>query len=480
VVVPSGATLSFWSQVGKPAGARGYVEGRQIQEGCVVPAIAGGVCQLSNALYSLALECGFEVTERHPHTRALPNGAWSAGRDATVAWNHIDLRFRACTEAMLRVRLSSDELVVQFLGRAPVQSKESRVDAVMQEGIESCETCGMSQCWRHRGFDHASVGAKTAWLLDQVWPEYAEYLGGTRGKDDSLLLVLDGEKRKAQRYAWPTGGLATTEAKWIALRRSFASRRLSEQGAERQRSSLAFDQRLALHFAKKLRFDVPHVVVAQNLLPFLWSSGALGGRTFDVLMTRRPMHDLQRVLDEQFHLHPERRLLADFRAPDEVVQAEREALACASKVLTPHPEIAATFGERAVLLDWSLPKAKGAVRGDRIAFPGPTVSRKGAYELRDAARELGLKLRLCGSELEGPGFWEGLDVDRAAGDWLDGCCAVVQPAVLEDQPRKLLRAIAEGVPVIATAACGVSHLPGVTTVPVADADALVRALRSQS
>jgi glycosyltransferase involved in cell wall biosynthesis len=84
--------------------------------------------------------------------------------------------------------------------------------------------------------------------------------------------------------------------------------------------------------------------------------------------------------------------------------------------------------------------------------------------MREAARTLGLKIRLCGSELEGSGFWDGIDVDRAAGDWLEGCCAVVQPAVLEDQPRKLLRAIAEGVPVVATRACGVSHMAGVTTV----------------
>ena len=58
---------------------------------------------------------------------------------------------------------------------------------------------------------------------------------------------------------------------------------------------------------------------------------------------------------------------------------------------------------------------------------------------------------------------------------LDGCCAVVQPAVLEDQPRKLLRAVAEGLPVIATPACGVSHLPGVTTVPAGDSASLTRA-----
>jgi glycosyltransferase involved in cell wall biosynthesis len=70
-----------------------------------------------------------------------------------------------------------------------------------------------------------------------------------------------------------------------------------------------------------------------------------------------------------------------------------------------------------------------------------------------------------------------MDANPAGEDWLDGARVVVQPAFLEDQPRKLLRAIAEGVPVIATPACGVAHLPGVTTIPAGDVDALIAALR---
>ncbi len=477
-VLAQWATFSFWAQVGRPGGSKGYMPGRQIQEGCVIPAIAGGICQLSNALHDVALKAGFEVTERHAHTRSLPSGSWSAGRDATVAWNHVDLRFRAPVDAMVRVRLTTEELVVQLLGRESRVVTETRVSGVKQGEIESCETCGMVQCWRHKTVNHGAVGAKTSWIVDQAWPEYARYVRERRGAEDSLLLALDGARRNVARYAWPTEGFSqTVEAKLVALRRSFVSRKLSEQGAERQRANLEFDAHLAQFFARRLRFDSGHVVVSQTLLPHLWNEGALGGRTFDVLMVRRPMHELQSALDAEHARHPERALLADFRAPASLVEAEREALAAATKIVTPHPYVASLFGQRAELLEWELPKPKGFNPGYRIAFPGPTISRKGAHELREVARELRLKLTLCGSELEGPDFWEGVDVVRASGDWLDGCCAVVQPAVLEDQPRRLLRAVAEGVPVIATAACGVSQLPGVTTVPVGDAVALRQAVR---
>jgi hypothetical protein len=50
---------------------------------------------------------------------------------------------------------------------------------------------------------------------------------------------------------------------------------------------------------------------------------------------------------------------------------------------------------------------------------------------------------------------------------------VVLPAVIEHQPRALLRALVMGLPVIATAECGFGDTPGVTTVPVHD----VRCLR---
>ena len=61
IAIPGGSVFSFWRQVGRATRRRGFVEGRQISEGCLVPAIGGGLCQLSNALYDVALQIGAEI-----------------------------------------------------------------------------------------------------------------------------------------------------------------------------------------------------------------------------------------------------------------------------------------------------------------------------------------------------------------------------------------------------------------------------------
>src|SRR3569833_2606566 len=94
-VLPVGAAFSFWRQMGRASAARGFGAGRMSQEGCLVAATGGGLCQFSNALYGAALDAGCEIVERHAHSRRVPGSAAEAGRDATVAWNYVDLRFAA-------------------------------------------------------------------------------------------------------------------------------------------------------------------------------------------------------------------------------------------------------------------------------------------------------------------------------------------------------------------------------------------------
>ena len=163
------------------------------------------------------------------------------------------------------------------------------------------------------------------------------------------------------------------------------------------------------------------------------------------------------------------------------MDAEAEALAGARAIVTPHAAIAALFGSRAVHLPWALPAVdrigggSGLSAGSgAVVFPAPALGRAGAYEVRDVARRLGVRLVVCGDDLEGADFWDGVAVERR--DDFDGALAdaacVVLPAYVEHQPRRLLRAAAMGVPVIASDACGLGALPNVTTVSAGDVAAL--------
>jgi hypothetical protein len=109
------------------------------------------------------------------------------------------------------------------------------------------------------------------------------------------------------------------------------------------------------------------------------------------------------------------------------------------------------------------------------------VARKGAYALREALRGLDLPVVLLGSELEGADFWSGIETLRPGDgtiprDWMAAVAAIVQPALVEERPRHLLSAYAAGLPIIASAACGLPAGPAVTIIPALDTGALRQAL----
>jgi hypothetical protein len=481
-VLAPGAVFSFWKELGPPLRARGFVSGRMLQEGCLVPATGGGLCQLSNALYDAALKAGCEIVERHAHSRLVPGSAAARGRDATVAWNYVDLRFKSARPLLLRVSLTRGTLIVGFHGVRDDGMQAERAtafDSAPRFAAQSCASCDETSCFRHETPTVRRAGA-TAFLVDEYWPEFDACIARERTAADTLCLPLDGKRWNRAQYGWRTDGFARVESAAIAtLLRSAASRRLAAQGAVRQTALLDASERLAMRYVRALDENTTSVTLPQTLLPFLWRDGHLGGRRFTVLMTRLPMGALQARLDAAAALHPESKTLSDFRAPAELVALEHNALAAADAIVTPHAEIAALFGDRAVLLPWQMPPQTNNARKRRrmIAFPGPTVARKGAFELREALRRLNCELVLLGSELEGADFWRGVRTRRPdSNDWLSEVAAVVQAAFVEDRPRKLLAALASGVPVIATAACGIAPRQGLTLVPAGDTDALAAAI----
>ena len=58
ICIPAGETFSFWRHVPRLTRRAGFTEGRELREGCLIPSTGGGLCQLSNALYAVALDAG--------------------------------------------------------------------------------------------------------------------------------------------------------------------------------------------------------------------------------------------------------------------------------------------------------------------------------------------------------------------------------------------------------------------------------------
>lgn len=97
IVIRPGEVFSFWHLVGRATKKKGYIEGMQLSRGEVRTGVGGGICQLANLLYWMALHTPFTITERHHHSfdpfpdegRVLPFGS-----GASVFFNYVDLRFK--------------------------------------------------------------------------------------------------------------------------------------------------------------------------------------------------------------------------------------------------------------------------------------------------------------------------------------------------------------------------------------------------
>ncbi len=474
LTIPANKIFSFWKQLGKANRLNGYVVGRELREGCIVPNIGGGLCQISNALYDAALQANFEIIERHAHTQVIAGSLAEKGRDATVFWNYVDLRFRSSNAFQIEAKMDANHLYVRFTSDKKIQKpiQISRNGDAQAHNIGSCATCGDETCFRSLKPNDEIKFGKTAFLVDEFSPEFDQYIQKTHVEKDVLLLPIDGKRFKKANYAW-TAFPQTKQSLLTTIIRSYKSRKLASQGASRQNNLLEMSQKLAESYAKSLTYDATHLVIQQNLLPFLWKSGHLGGRTFDVLMTTLPMKNLQERLDFAKNLHPESETLGDFRAETWLIEAEIDALKEARKIVTMHTDIASLFPDKTELLSWKLPKKKEFVKTKNnkftIVFPASTVGRKGVYELREAIRDLDVKLIILGGELEGKDFWEGFDVEKGSENWLEIADLVVLPAFVEHKPRRILQAIANEIPIVVSKACGLENIAGVEVIRIGDA-----------
>jgi hypothetical protein len=114
LVIEPGQVFSFWRAVGRARPSKGYVIGRELRRGCMIPTVGGGLCQLTVSLSRVASQGGMEIVERHMHS-ARPEGlAIDETSDATVFWNYLDFRFRSPHRVRVGATLTAAELVVRL------------------------------------------------------------------------------------------------------------------------------------------------------------------------------------------------------------------------------------------------------------------------------------------------------------------------------------------------------------------------------
>jgi vancomycin resistance protein YoaR len=90
-VLKPGKKFSFNAVVGERTAEKGYKKATIFSKGQEVKEVGGGICQLSTTIYNAAVKAGFKITERHEHQQDVEYVP--EGKDATVYYDHLDLRF---------------------------------------------------------------------------------------------------------------------------------------------------------------------------------------------------------------------------------------------------------------------------------------------------------------------------------------------------------------------------------------------------
>lgn len=91
-VLKPGETFSLNGTVGERTAANGFTEGFIISNGVYKEDFGGGVSQVATTLFNAMFFAGLEDVEHKPHSFYIDR--YPIGREATVAWGAVDLRFK--------------------------------------------------------------------------------------------------------------------------------------------------------------------------------------------------------------------------------------------------------------------------------------------------------------------------------------------------------------------------------------------------
>jgi vancomycin resistance protein YoaR len=124
-LIAPGKVFSFNDTTGERTEDKGFLEAPVIINGELENGLGGGVCQVSTTVFNAAFEAGLPIESRTNH--ALYISHYPQGRDATVNYPDIDLKFRNDTGKWLLVRtfVGAYALTVKLYGTPQGRRVES-------------------------------------------------------------------------------------------------------------------------------------------------------------------------------------------------------------------------------------------------------------------------------------------------------------------------------------------------------------------
>ncbi|WP_406864405.1 VanW family protein [Streptomyces sp. HUAS MG47] len=149
-VVQPGEVWSFNRTVGERTEANGFVDGTMIMDGQYRKAPGGGVSAVATTIYNALFFAGVKPLEHGAHSFYIER--YPAGREATVAWGTLDLRFLNDSGAPIYIKAGSTDssVTVSFLGT----KKYDAVKAVAgprtnvtppKERVDTSKTCEVQE-----------------------------------------------------------------------------------------------------------------------------------------------------------------------------------------------------------------------------------------------------------------------------------------------------------------------------------------------
>jgi len=120
-VVGPGEVWSLWRFAGAPTRRKGYGEAAAIVDGELTTSVGGATCLVSTVIFNAGLIAGLDVVERTQHSVDTygERRYFELGRDATIEYGYLDLRFANPYPYPLRLTVTVEPDEVRAAFHAP-------------------------------------------------------------------------------------------------------------------------------------------------------------------------------------------------------------------------------------------------------------------------------------------------------------------------------------------------------------------------